>query len=105
MIKILFIAPYKELEVLAKAVFAEYTESGVLLEAIEAVGVMVIEQLELDYDVVIARGVTASAIAQRRKELTVIELPVTGFDVHPHQFNPRPRRSRDCPAPGKDHQC
>ena len=81
MIKILFIAPYKELEILAKNTFLEYAQADVRLEAIQAVGVNGIQKLELDYDVVIARGVTATSIVQNHKDLPVIELPVTGFDV------------------------
>lgn len=81
MIKIIFVAPYPQLEKLAKATFAEYPRKDLAFETIGAVGAEVVGNLTFDGDVIIARGVTASAIRKVQSRIPVIELPVTGYDV------------------------
>jgi PAS domain S-box-containing protein len=81
MIKILLIAPYQKCKELADKVFLENNEQELILESIHAIGVKIVDTLHLDYDAVIARGVTASALREILTDTVVIDLPVTGYDV------------------------
>lgn len=81
MIRIALIAPYETLKVLADASFANYPDRDVTLTTIYAIGVKVVPTLKLDYDAVIARGATAAAIRQLHRDVPVIDLQVTGYDI------------------------
>jgi len=81
MIKVLLIAPYLECKELADEVFAGFDDRSISLRAMHAVGVKFIDSLQVECDVIIARGATASALRLRYPIIPVLDLPVTGYDV------------------------
>lgn len=81
MIKVIFIAPYKELGEEAECVFKKHTLSEKLEHTIPIIAADELEQLELDCDVVIARGYTAQRLKERDVTIPVIEVAITGFDI------------------------
>ena len=82
MFKILLVAPYADLADLARQICQKHPYSGILLDIVEATGVKWADDLNLKADVIISRGVTASALRHRLSPCTpVVELYVTGYDV------------------------
>ncbi|KYZ76036.1 Fis family transcriptional regulator [Anaerosporomusa subterranea] len=81
MIRIALIAPYETLKKLADDTFADYPDKDVTLTTIYAIGVKVVPSLQLDCDAIIARGATAAAIRQIYRDIPVIDLQVTGYDI------------------------
>jgi transcriptional regulator with PAS, ATPase and Fis domain len=91
MIKITLIAPYEALIDLAVTTFREHNDFEALKQADDLVqdyafeAVVCLEkesyQLELDSDVIIARGSTANALKKRDKYIPVVEIPVAGNDL------------------------
>lgn len=91
MIKITLIAPYETLIDLAVTTFREHNDFEALKQAdaliqdydFEAVVCLnkELHQLELDSDVIIARGITANTLKKRDKYIPVVEIPVAGNDL------------------------
>lgn len=81
MIRVLLIAPYLQCKKLADEVFAGLDDRSISLHAMYAVGVKFIDSLQVDYDAIIARGATASALRVRYPNIPLVDLPVTGYDV------------------------
>ena len=81
MIRVLLIAPYLQCKELADEVFAGFDDRSISLQAMYAVGVKFIDSLQVDYDAIIARGATASALRLRYPHIPLVDLPVTGYDV------------------------
>lgn len=81
MIRIALIAPYDSLKKLADETFAQYPDKDVVLTTIYAIGVKVVPTLQLDFDVIIARGATAAATRQLHRDIPVIDLQVSGYDI------------------------
>ncbi len=81
MIRVLLIAPYLQCKELADEVFAGFDDRSISLQAMYAVGVKFIDSLQVDYDAIIARGATASALRLRYPHIPIVDLPVTGYDV------------------------
>ena len=82
MLKILLVAPYAHLADLARQLGRVQPHRDVVLDVVEAIGVKCVDELDLDADVVISRGATASALRQRLSpHVPVVELYVTGYDV------------------------
>jgi len=96
MIRITLIAPYETLKTLADDTFANYPDKDVTLTTIYAIGVKVVPSLRLDCDAIIARGATATAIRQIYRDIPVIDLQVTGYDIIRAIY-----RCRQEHAPGK----
>jgi transcriptional regulator with PAS, ATPase and Fis domain len=81
MFKILLVAPYAGLSDLARQIGRRYPHD-IVLDIVEAIGVKWADEMNIEADVVISRGVTASALRQRLSpHLPVVELYVTGYDV------------------------
>jgi transcriptional regulator with PAS, ATPase and Fis domain len=90
MTKILVIAPYDEFAELFKTIFAEHNEKAYKedekseeyeLEVIVEYDQMKIKDMELNCDVVIARGFSATLLKNRERFIPVIEIPVIPNDV------------------------
>jgi PAS domain S-box-containing protein len=81
MIRIALIAPYETLKTLADNMFVDYPDQDVVLTTICAIGVKIVPSLRLDCDAIIARGATAAAIRQIYRDIPVIDLQVTGYDI------------------------
>jgi transcriptional regulator with PAS, ATPase and Fis domain len=82
MFRLLFVAPYAGLTDLARQLGQKHLHDDIALDVVEVVGVKCLDDLDLEADVVISRGVTASALRQRLSpHVPVVELHVTGYDV------------------------
>jgi len=90
MIKITAIAPYKEFADQFYDVFKdhneyvhkrEYEHEDYELEVIQAVGPDQIESLELNADVLVARGITAYYLRNMDYYIPIVEIPVAGNDL------------------------
>lgn len=81
MINILFVAPYYKCKNFAEETLENYQDKEVQIHIIYAVGVKFIEQQSFNYDVIIARGVTASALKRLYPDTPFVDLPITGFDI------------------------
>lgn len=80
--KILFIAPYKELVSMAEQAFQEQNiDNDFELEVVLATRIEVLENMTEYPDVIIARGTTASASKKRYRQIPVVELLVSAYDV------------------------
>lgn len=80
MIKITFIIPYDEIENDVFNLIDEVKEEGVMFKTIKLIGTHDIIR-EYDSDIIIARGVTYLALKKHLKDISVIEIAVTGYDV------------------------
>ncbi|MGE4283072.1 MAG: sigma 54-interacting transcriptional regulator [Clostridia bacterium] len=90
MIKILVVAPYDKFAELFKTVFAEHNEKvykdnekqeEYKLDIVVEYDQSKIKDMEMNCDVVIARGFSAILIKNRERFIPVIEIPVTPNDV------------------------
>ena len=80
--KILFFAPYKELVDMIEHAFDEQNSGKeFVMEVVVATKLKVLEEMTEYPDVVVARGTTASACKERFKQIPVVELQVSAYDV------------------------
>ncbi|MGH0051877.1 MAG: sigma 54-interacting transcriptional regulator [Sphaerochaetaceae bacterium] len=81
MFTIEFIAPYKHLVAAVEEAFAEHPKRNEIKHVVNFRGVPEIRRSRLVGDIFIARGLTASYLNQLWKDATVIELPMSGYDI------------------------
>lgn len=81
LVKITFIIPYKEIEEKVQALLAEIDEEGVVFSTTHIIGTQETFLKECDSDIVIARGITYLALKNNLKNVPVIEIVVTGYDI------------------------
>lgn len=81
MFTIEFIAPYKNLVATVETAFAEHPKREEIKHVVNFKGVPEIRRSTLVGDIFIARGLTASYLNQLWKDATVIELPMSGYDI------------------------
>lgn len=81
MFTIEFIAPYKNLVATVETAFAEHPKREEIKHVVNFRGVPEIRRSTLVGDIFIARGLTASYLNQLWKDATVIELPMSGYDI------------------------
>ena len=81
MFTIEFIAPYKHLVSAVEEAFAEHPRRNEIKHIVNFRGVPEIRRGRLVGDIFIARGLTASYLNQLWKDATVIELPMSGYDI------------------------
>src|SRR6056297_1133159 len=81
MIKITFVVPHLDIEETVEQCIAEYAEKNIVFDTTHIIGVEDAKRLRFDSDIVIARGMTASAVKKYHPEVTVIDIPVTGYEV------------------------
>lgn len=81
MMKIMFIIPYKEIEEQIEGFLAEAKGEGVVFNTTHIVGTQETFLKECDSDIVVARGITYLALKNNLKNVPVIEIAVTGYDI------------------------
>ena len=81
MLKITFVIPYYDLEETVNKYLAEARHRDVVFNTTHIVGVENVKRLGFDCDIIIARGITCAALRRYHQEISVIEIPVTGYDV------------------------
>ncbi|WP_320122756.1 sigma 54-interacting transcriptional regulator [uncultured Sphaerochaeta sp.] len=81
MFTIEFIAPYKHLVSAVEEAFSEHPKRNEIKHVVNFKGVPEIRRSRLVGDIFIARGLTASYLHQLWKDATVIEVPMSGYDI------------------------
>lgn len=81
MIKILFIIPYKDIEIKVKNLIKDVKDERVQIETTHVIGTQESLIHESNADIIIARGVTCLALKKKRKDISTIEIAVTGYDI------------------------
>lgn len=81
MFTIEFIVPYRNLVSVVEEAFAEHPKRNEIHNVVNYGGVPEIRRSKLVGDVFIARGLTASYLNLLWKDATVIELPMSGYDI------------------------
>lgn len=81
MFTIEFIVPYRNLVSVVEEAFAEHPKRNEIHTVVNYGGVPEIRRSKLVGDVFIARGLTASYLNLLWKDATVIELPMSGYDI------------------------
>lgn len=81
MFTIEFIVPYRNLVSVVEQAFAEHPKRNEIHNVVNYGGVPEIRRSKLVGDVFIARGLTASYLNLLWKDATVIELPMSGYDI------------------------
>ncbi|MGE4284473.1 MAG: PrpR N-terminal domain-containing protein, partial [Clostridia bacterium] len=81
MIKITFIIPYKEIEEKVYRCLEELKEEEVVFETTHIVGTREALLKKCDADIVVARGITYLALKENLKNISVIEIAITGYDI------------------------
>lgn len=81
MIKILFIIPYKDIEIKVKNLIKDVKDERVQIETTHVIGTQESLIHESNADIIIARGVTSLALKKKRKDISTIEIAVTGYDI------------------------
>lgn len=76
-----FIAPYKKLIDVVKEAYDEYPHSDEINLVISCIGVQEIQHHKLVGDIIIGRGLTVDYLHRILFNRTVIEIPMTGYDV------------------------
>lgn len=79
--KITFIIPYKEIEEQIEGFLAELKGEGVVFNTTHIVGTQETLLKEWDSDIIVARGITYLALKNNLKNVSVIEIAVTGYDI------------------------
>ncbi|MDO4266068.1 MAG: PrpR N-terminal domain-containing protein [Eubacteriales bacterium] len=81
-IRVLAIAPYKELELILRRVASEYAtlELNVVIGDLERGVEAAQANFHADYDVIVSRGGTARLLRERLS-LPVVEIPITEYDI------------------------
>jgi propionate catabolism operon transcriptional regulator len=81
MIKITFIIPYSDIWDKVQGFLKEVNEKGIIFETVHMVGTQV-DPLEMkDSDIIVARGVTYLTLKKKFKDVSMIEIAVTGYDI------------------------
>jgi transcriptional regulator with PAS, ATPase and Fis domain len=81
MLKITFVIPYPELEETVAKYLFEAQHQNLSFDTTHIVGVEDVKALKFDCDIIIARGITCAALREYHREITTVEIPVTGYDV------------------------
>lgn len=81
MFTIEFVAPYENLVSAVEEAFAEHPKRDQINHVVNFRGVPEVRRSRLVGDIFIARGLTASYLNQLWKDATVIELPMSGYDI------------------------
>ena len=81
MLKITFVIPYYDLEETVHKYLSEARHRDVSFDTTHIVGTEDVRKLKFDCDIIIARGITCAALREYHPEITVVEIPVTGYDV------------------------
>ena len=81
MLKITFVIPYYDLQETVEKYLSRARHRNVVFDTTHIVGVEDVKKLKFDCDIIIARGITCDALRKFHKDITVVEIPVTGYDV------------------------
>jgi transcriptional regulator, propionate catabolism operon regulatory protein len=81
MLKITFVIPYYDLEETVNKYLADARHQDAIFNTTHIVGTEDVKKLKFDCDIIIARGITCAALREYHPEITVVEIPVTGYDV------------------------
>lgn len=81
MIRITFVVPHLDIEETVEQCIAEYAEKNIVFDTTHIIGVEDAKRLRFDSDIVIARGMTSAAVKKYHPQVTVIDIPVTGYEV------------------------
>jgi propionate catabolism operon transcriptional regulator len=79
--RILFIIPHTGVREMVEQIFGEENDGSWTLDIGHVTGVRPLLHRAIDADVVIARGVTGAALQERLKDIPVVELVVSGYDI------------------------
>lgn len=81
MLKIIFVVPYAELRNTVQTYLAGARHDFLRFETTHLVGVEEVRNMKFNCDIIIARGITCAALREYHPGISVIEIPVTGYDV------------------------
>lgn len=83
MLRVLLIVPYPELEKRVMYIWEKnFKSSGLDVDVISATAGEVTAAVNLDvYDIIIGRGHTAQILKERNSFYSVVDIPITGYDV------------------------
>lgn len=81
MLRITFVIPYYDLADAVDKYIAETDHQNLRFDTTHIVGVEDAKKLPFQCDIIVARGITCAAIRKHHRDLTVVEIPVTGYDV------------------------
>ncbi len=81
MLKITFVIPYFDLADTVAKYIAQGDHGNIRFDTTHLVGVEDVKNLSFNCDIIIARGITCAALREYHRRLTVVEIPVTGYDV------------------------
>lgn len=81
MLKITFIIPYSDLADTVAKYLSEARLPNIRFDTIHIVGVEDVKKLTFDCDIIVARGITCAALREYHPDISVVEIPVTGYDV------------------------
>jgi len=81
MFTIEFIVPYEKLVSVVQEAFAEHPKRNEIKFLVNQVGIDDVKQSNLSGDIFIARGLTASYLTRLRQNGSVVELPMSGYDI------------------------
>ncbi|WHH60355.1 sigma 54-interacting transcriptional regulator [Petroclostridium sp. X23] len=81
MIKVTFIIPYKEIEAKVKSYLKEVEDEKIIFETAHILGTQETFLKQCSSDIVVARGITYLAFKKNLKNVSVIEIAVTGYDI------------------------
>lgn len=81
MIKIMFVIPYSDIWEKVQELLNEVNESGIVFETVHIVGTHTTPLKEKDFDIVVARGVTYMSLKKKLKDVSMVEIAVTGYDI------------------------
>lgn len=81
MVDITFVIPYNEITNEVSSSLADVKEEGINFKTTYMVGTQEVSTRKFFSDIIIARGVTYLALKEKLKDIPVIEIVVTGYDV------------------------
>ena len=81
MIKVTFIIPYSDIWDKVQGLIGEVNERGVIFETVHLVGTQVVPIVGKDSDIIVARGVTYLSLKKKLKNVSMVEIAVTGYDI------------------------
>lgn len=81
MVDITFVIPYNEITNEVSSSLADVKEEGINFKTTYMVGTQEVSTRNFFSDIIIARGVTYLALKEKLKDIPVIEIAVTGYDV------------------------
>ncbi len=95
MIKITIVVPYKEIYDFVSGYVGQIEEEGISFDITHFAGYERVMEMKLDADVIIARGMSFTALKEYHRDITAVELSVSGYDVISalaeckNRFNPK----------------